>query len=282
MTITERLCITNVSPARLRIRIHHMKTIILCGGTGTRLKEETEFKPKPMVYIGRKPIIWHIMKLYAHFGYNEFILALGYKADYIKSFFLNQKAMTADFTLETVSHRTNYYLANREEIEDFKITFVDTGLETLVGERILRCAKYVPESDKDFMVTYGDGVSDVSIDKLVEFHKQQKTAGTLTGVHPRSRYGMLELAGRSFVTNIKEKPVLSDWINGGFMIFKREAFKYLRRGEMEHPALRRLAKKKQLSIFKHEGFWFSVDTYKELEDINALWNAGKTPWKVWE
>lgn len=259
-----------------------MKTIILCGGTGTRLKEETEFKPKPMVYIGKKPIIWHIMKLYAHYGCNEFILALGYKADYIKSFFLNQKAMTADFTLETVSHRTTYFLANREEIENFKITFVDTGLETLVGERILRCARYIPESDKDFMVTYGDGVSDVPIDRLIHFHKQQKTLGTLTSVHPRSRYGMLEITKKNLVTNIQEKPVLSDWINGGFMIFKREAFKYFRHGEMEHVALRRLAKKNQLSMFKHEGFWYSVDTYKELEDINALWKAGKKPWMVWE
>lgn len=259
-----------------------MKTIILCGGTGTRLKEETEFKPKPMVYVGNKPILWHIMKIYASYGYNDFILALGYKADYIKSFFLNQKAMTSDFTLETVSHRTTYFLANREEIESFKITFVDTGLETLVGERILRCERYVPEGDKDVMVTYGDGVSNVPIDALVTFHKRQGTVGTITGVHPRSRYGLLQLGRKHKVHALKEKPVLSDWVNGGFMIFKREMFRYLKRGEMEHPALSRMAKKNELSIYKHEGFWFALDTYKELEDLNKIWHTEKPPWKIWK
>jgi len=154
-----------------------MKVIILCGGAGTRMKEETEFKPKPMVYVGNKPIIWHIMKIYASYGYNEFILALGYKGDYIKDFFLNQKAFTSDFTLSTRSHKTKFYLENRSEIDDFKITFVDTGLETLPGERILRCKNYIAERDKYFMVTYGDGVSDVDISALVKFHKKQKTIG---------------------------------------------------------------------------------------------------------
>src|SRR3989338_4007878 len=163
-----------------------MKTIILCGGTGTRMKEETEFKPKPMVMIGNQPILWHIMKIYASAGYNEFIFALGYKADYIKEFFLNQKAFTTDFALDTWTHKAKFYFDNRVEIERFKITFVDTGIDTLPGERILRCKAYIPKRDKYFMVTYGDGVADINIADLVRFHKAQKTIGTITGVHPRS------------------------------------------------------------------------------------------------
>lgn len=259
-----------------------MKVIILCGGTGTRLKEETEFKPKPMVYIGNKPIIWHIMKIYSYYGYSEFILALGYKADYIKDFFLNQKAFTSDFTLNTRSHKTKFYLEEREEIDNFKITFVDTGLETLPGERILRCQKYIPERDKYFMVTYGDGVSDLDLDKLVKFHKKQKTIGTIIGIHPRSKFGMVHAGRRnSLVTSFTEKPVLNDWVNGGYMVFDKRAFVYFRSGETEHPALKRLAKQKQLSLFRHSGFWYAVDTHKEYEELNKIWASGNAPWKVW-
>ncbi|MGD9129860.1 MAG: sugar phosphate nucleotidyltransferase [Candidatus Woesebacteria bacterium] len=258
-----------------------MKTIILCGGTGTRLKEETEFKPKPMVYVGSKPILWHIMKIYAHYGFNEFILALGYKADYIKDFFLNQKAFTSDFILNTKTYRKKFYLENRREVDDFKITFVDTGLETLPGERILRCQKYIPKRDKYFMVTYGDGVTDLNIRELVKFHKKQKTIGTITGVHPRTKYGLVYTGKNNFVKKFKEKPVLSDWVNGGFMVFNKKAFEFFRPGEIEHPALVRLAKKQQLSLFQHQGFWFAVDTYKELEDLNRIWNKNRASWKMW-
>jgi glucose-1-phosphate cytidylyltransferase len=258
-----------------------MKTIILCGGEGTRLKEETEFKPKPMVYVGDKPIIWHIMKIYSYYGYNEFVLALGYKAEYIKDFFLNQKAFTTDFTLKTKNHRTKFYLENRSEVDDFEITFIDTGLETLIGERILRCQKYIPKEDKYFMVTYGDGVTDLNIKKLVEFHKNQGTIGTITGVHPRSKFGLVRVGKSNLVKKFVEKPVLTDWVNGGFMVFNQRFFKYLKPGEMEHPALQRLAKEKQLSLYKHEGFWYAIDTYKELEKLKELWNSENPPWKVW-
>lgn len=258
-----------------------MKVIILCGGIGTRLKEETEFKPKPMVYIGNKPIIWHIMKIYAYHGFNEFILALGYKADYIKDFFLNQKAFTSDFTLTTKDHKTKFYLDEREEIDNFKITFVDTGLETLPGERIFKCQKYIPKRDKYFMVTYGDGVTDLDIRMLLKFHKKQKTIGTITGVHPRTKFGLVQIDQADKVTKFTEKPILSDFVNGGFMVFDKRFFDYIKPGESEHPALKRLAKKKQLSIYKHDGFWFAIDTYKELEDLNKLWNSKKPPWKVW-
>lgn len=259
-----------------------MKVIVLCGGAGTRLKEETEYKPKPMVMIGNKPIIWHIMKMYAHYGFNEFILALGYKADYIKDFFLNQKAFTSDFVLETKGHKTEFYLENRSEVDDFKITFVDTGLETMPGERILRCQKYIPKEDAHFMVTYGDGVTNVNIKDVFSFHRKQKTIGTITGVHPRSKFGLLKVDRNHRVKEFIEKPVLTDLVNGGFMVFKREFFNYLRPGEMEHPALQRLSTQDQLTLYKHDGFWFAVDTYKELEDLNKIWDSGKAPWKVWE
>lgn len=259
-----------------------MKTIILCGGVGYRLKEETEFKPKPMVYVGNKPILWHIMKIYAHYGHNDFILALGYKADYIKEFFLNQKAFTSDFTLDTSIHKAKYYLENRDEIDKFMITFVDTGLETQVGERILKCKRYFSEKDDLFMLTYGDGVSDIDIRKLIAFHKKQGTIGTVTGMHPRSRFGMMVIDKGCLVKQFSEKPVQNDWVNGGYMIFDKRFFDYLRPGETEHPALIRLAKKGQLSLYPHEGFWFAVDTYKELETLNEIWKSGDVPWKIWK
>lgn len=258
-----------------------MKTIILCGGKGTRLKDETEYKPKPMVYVGGKPIIWHIMKIYAHSGFNEFILALGYKADYIKDFFLNQKAFTTDFTLDTKTHETVFHLENRKTVDDFKITFVDTGIDTLPGERILLCEKYFPKDDKYFMVTYGDGVSDINIKDLVSFHQKQGTIGTISGIHPKFKYGVVKSGPKNMITEFKEKPLLDDWANGGYMVFDRRYFKYQLPAELEHEALKRLARKNQLSLYKHEGFWMAVDTNKELDELNRLWIKGNPPWKVW-
>jgi len=258
-----------------------MKVIILCGGMGTRLKEETEFKPKPMVYIGNKPILWHIMKIYAHAGFNEFVLALGYKADYIKQFFLNQKAYTSDFVLNTKTYKKKFFLESRNEVDDFKITFVDTGLSTLVGERILRCQKYVPETDNHFMVTYGDGVSDINIKKLMAFHKKQGTLGTVTGVHPRSKFGVMKVDKNNLVREFSEKPIIREFVNGGFMVFKRKAFDYFKPGTAEHPTLVDLSKRKQLSVYEHNGFWFGMDTNKEVEELNSLWAGEKPPWKIW-
>lgn len=258
-----------------------MKVIILCGGVGTRLKEETEFKPKPMIMIGDKPILWHIMKIYSHYGYNEFILALGYKADYIKEYFLNQKAFTTDFTLDTKTHKTQFYFKNRSEVDQFKITFVDTGLKTLPGERILRCQKYLPKKDKYFMLTYGDGVSDINIKDLVNFHKKQKTIGTLTGIHPKFKFGAVKIDNKNLVKEFSEKPIMDDWVNGGFMIFDKRYFKYQNPGELEHAALKRLVEKNQLSLFPHKGFWYAVDTNKEYEELNKIWASGKAPWKIW-
>lgn len=258
-----------------------MKTVILSGGLGYRLKEETEFKPKPMVLVGGKPILWHIMKIYAHCGFNEFIIALGYKGDYIKQYFLNQKYYSQNFTINTRSGFTKVYRDNATSIvDDFKITFVDTGLDSLPGERILRLKNYIPEGE-DFMVTYGDGVADINIKDLVQFHKKQKTIGTITGVHPRSKYGLLRIKKEGIARKFVEKPVLNDWVNGGFMVFKKEIFTYLREKEMEHEALKRLIKKKQLSIYIHEGFWHSMDTYPDVDNLNKLWKEDPK-WKIWK
>lgn len=259
-----------------------MKTIILCGGMGTRLKEETEFKPKPMVLIGNKPIIWHIMKSYAHYGYKDFILALGYKANYIKEFFLNQRALTTDFILDTKSHKTSFYQRSRIDDDDFRITFVDTGLETLPGERISLCARYIPKTDTNFMVAYGDGVTDLNIKELVKFHKKQKTLGTITGFHPRSKYGHVKVGNDNLVASIKEKPVLSDWVSGGYMVFDRKVLTFFDKYDSELEVISALALKKELSVFKHSGFWFAVDTNKELEELNRIWESGRPPWRVWQ
>src|SRR3989344_471318 len=258
-----------------------MKTIILSGGLGYRLKEETEFKPKPMVNVGDKPILWHIMKLYAHYGFNDFIIALGYKSDYIKQYFINQKHLLHDFTLHTKSGYAKLHKNNNDarKIDDFKVTFVDTGLETNPGERILRVKDYVPMEDEHFMVTYGDGVADVDIKKLVNFHKKQNTVGTVTGVHPRSKYGLLTIDKNNKAKKFTEKPVLREWINGGFMVFRREAFDYFKEGEFEHEALKRLVKKGELSIYIHEGFWHSMDTYNDIDNLNKLWKEDPK-WKV--
>jgi len=257
-----------------------MKTVILCGGIGYRLKEETEFKPKPMVLIGGKPILWHIMKIYAHYGFNKFIIALGYKGDYIKQYFLNEKNMVHDFTLNTLTGDTKIH-KNNISSDNFAITFVNTGEETLPGERILRLKNYIPDTDENFMVTYGDGVSDINIKELVKFHKKQGTTGTITGVHPRSKYGLLGTDKNKIVTSFIEKPVLKEWVNGGFMIFKKDFFNYLREREMEHEALKRLIEKKQLSLYIHDGFWHSMDTYPDVDSLNRYWKEDPK-WKIWE
>lgn len=256
-----------------------MKTVILCGGIGYRLKEETEFKPKPMVQIGGKPILWHIMKIYAHFGFNDFIIALGYKGDSIKDYFINQKYFSHNFSIKTKSGYTKIYRDDGKPADDFRITFVDTGEETMVGERILRARDFIGNDD-DFLVTYGDGVSNINLKELVKFHKAQKRIGTVTGVHPRSKYGLLSVGHRNNAEKLVEKPVLKEWTNGGFMVFKREFFKYLKRGEMEHPALKRLIKVNQLSVYKHSGFWHSMDSYPDVDSLNRLW-LENPPWKVW-
>ena len=257
-----------------------MKVVILCGGIGYRLKEETEFKPKPMVFIGNKPILWHIMKIYSHFGFNEFIIALGYKGDYIKEYFLNQKYFTNNFTFNTKSGAVKL-IKNGDYKDDFKVTLVDTGLDTLPGERIMRIKNFIPETDKDFMVTYGDAVSDVDIKALVKFHKKQGKIGTVIGVHPKSKYGLLTIDKNNIAQKFSEKPVLTERVNGGFMIFKKQFFSYIKPGEFEHPAIKRLIDVRELAVYSHDGFWHSMDTYPDVDNLNRLWNEDPK-WKIWK
>ncbi len=263
-----------------------MKTIILCGGQGTRMKEETEFKPKPLVLVGGKPILWHIMKIYSHYGYNEFILALGYKSNMIKEYFLHWRTFLNDFTLDS---KTNEITFHNNDCDDFKITFAETGLESLTGERVRQLKKYV--GDEDFMVTYGDGVADIDINKLVEFHKQQNTIGTITGVCREGRFGVIEKDAESgkakeyFQLGVrdieKNDTAVTEFINGGYMVFKNEVLDLIEKDSMIEKVFVPLIEKKQLSVFAHEGSWKCMDTYKEVEELNGEWE--KNPfWKVWQ
>lgn len=258
-----------------------MKTIILSGGRGFRLKEETDFKPKPMVNVGGKPILWHIMKIYETWGFNDFIIALGYKGEFIKEYFLNQKNFTHNFTLYTKSGRTKIFKDHELDgkQDDFKITFVDSGLESLTGERVRRLKDFIgPER---FMVTYGDGVGNINIKELVKFHQQRKVIGTITGVHARSKWGQVITDKNRMAIYFKQKPVFDEYVNGGFMIFEPEFFNYLKPNEMIELVLERLVKKKELAVYVHEGFWQAMDTYQDMKDLNEIWEK-KTPWKMWK
>lgn len=258
----------------------NIPTIILCGGMGTRLKEETEFKPKPMVEIGGRPILWHIMKIYSHFGFRSFVLALGYKGDYVKDYFLKQKYYESDLEIHTGGEKDIRFLSNgnREE-EDFHIICADTGLETPHGERVLMLQKYI-ESDL-FMVTYGDGVADINIEKLIAFHKEKGKIATITGVHPVSRWGFVNVGEDSIVSAFAEKPPMHDYVNGGFMVFDKRFFQFLKKGDMIEDALVRLIPHKELALYKHDGFWYGMDTYRDFLHLNKLWQEDPK-WKVWQ
>ena len=259
----------------------NIPTIILCGGTGTRLREETEFKPKPMVEVGGKPILWHIMKIYEHFGFQKFVLALGYKGDYIKDYFLKQKYYETDFEVHTGGEKDIRFLENTGVVrEDFHITCAETGLETPHGERVLLLEKYLKDHEL-FMVTYGDGVADIDIEKLLAFHKEKGKIATITGVHPVSRWGLVNANDQGLVTAFEQKPMLFDYVNGGFMVFDRRIFQHLRPGDMIEDVLMRLIPDQQVALYKHEGFWYGMDTYKDYLFLNELWE--KDPkWKIWK
>jgi glucose-1-phosphate cytidylyltransferase len=262
-----------------------MKVVILCGGEGTRMKEETEFKPKPLVEVGGKPILWHIMKIYAHYGYNEFILTLGYKSEMIKDYFLNWRAFINDFTLETKEHNLTFHRKNQD---DFKITFVDTGLKSLTGERLRRVKDYV--SEDNFMLTYGDGIANVNINELLEFHKKQGTIGTVTGIRPLTKLGIIhhnkdtgKVTGfsQNMVGDFVDKENYHNFlINGGFMVFKKEIFNELKPDTMVEEIFIPLAKRGELSLYHHPGKWKAMDTYKDVEEMNKYWETDPF-WKIW-
>lgn len=258
-----------------------MKVVILCGGKGTRLKEETEFKPKPLVNIGSKPILWHIMKTYAHYGFNDFVLCLGYKGNMIKEYFLNYEAMNNDCTIQ-LGGRNNIEFHNKHMEIGWRVTLADTGEKTQTGARIKRIEKYI--DDDLFMVTYGDGVANIDIKKLLSFHKAHKKVGTVTGVHPSSRFGELVIRDKEVIDFTEKPQVKEGMINGGFFVFQKKFLDYLKVDDdcyLEKEPLEYLSAEKKLMVYLHNGFWQSVDTYRELEILNNLWKSPNPPWKVW-
>ncbi len=258
-----------------------MKVVVLCGGLGTRLREETEFRPKPMVEIGGRPILWHIMKMYAHYGMREFILCLGYRGNMIKDYFLNYEAMNSDFRICLGSKSQVEFMGAHHE-QNFAVTLADTGLETKTGGRLQRVARYL-ENDDTFLLTYGDGLSDVNIGSLLDFHRQHGRLATVTSVPPISRFGVLETDAQGQVQRFMEKPKANGLISAGFFVFNRRVLDYLGGPEciLEREPLERLAREGQLMAYRHDGFFFAMDTYREYQYLNELWASEQTPWKVW-
>lgn len=256
----------------------NVPVVILCGGMGTRLREETEFKPKPMVEIGGQPVLWHIMKIYAHYGFRRFILCLGYKGNVIRDYFINYEAMSNDFTVHLGQPNKLTYHSNHTE-QNFEVTLVDTGLHTMTGGRVKRIERFV-DTDS-FMVTYGDGLANLNVAALADFHRSHGKLATLTATRTPSRYGVLDLAENNSVARFSEK-VQADWINGGFLVFDRRVFDYLDTDcILEQEPMARMAADGQLMAFRHEGFWIGMDTYREYEMLNKMWDSGKVPWKIW-
>lgn len=259
-----------------------MKVVIFCGGLGTRLREETEFRPKPLVEVGGKPILWHIMKIYSHYGFNDFVLCLGYKGQMIKEYFAHYDLFNKDFTLH-LDKVNEPIVHNDHEEKNWRITFADTGEDAFKGARLKRVEKYI---DGDtFMATYGDGVANVDINKLVEFHNNHGKMATLTGVRPLSRFGELVVEGNQ-IKKFEEKPQSEgEPINGGFFVLNRKIFDYLEDRDdcdFEHGALEKVAKDGELMMYKHPDFWFCMDTPRDFEYLRNMWREKNTPWKLWQ
>jgi len=261
-----------------------MKVLILAGGKGTRLSEETSLRPKPMVEIGGRPILWHIMKTYSHYGYNDFVILLGHLGYYIKEFFANYFLHQSDVTFELKDNRMGVL---QSASEDWKVTLVDTGGETLTAGRIKRVEKYI--DTPQFMLTYGDGVADINIPELVKFHQGHEGIATMTSIKPESRYGVLKADATGKVETFLEKPEDSDtWINGGFFVCDREVLDYLPETPgsddlmFERQPLERIAGEEKLYTYRHGGFWQCMDTLRDKQRLNDLWDGGKPVWKVWK
>jgi glucose-1-phosphate cytidylyltransferase len=255
-----------------------MKTVILAGGLGTRLAEETEIKPKPMVEIGEQPILWHIMKHYASYGFKEFVVALGYKSDVIKRFFLERATLQDGFSIDL---RTGKVSTRDRVSEDWIVHLVDTGLETNTGGRVARVREYL--KNETFMLTYGDGVSNVNLNSLISLHKLNNRIATLTAVRPPARFGGLIFDG-DLIHQFTEKPQIGEgWINGGFMVLEPEVFDYIDSDEtnLESQVLDQLAREGQLDAYRHEDFWQCMDTLRDKRQLESLWQAGNAPWKTW-
>lgn len=254
--------------------------MILCGGLGTRLKEETEFRPKPMVPIGPHPILWHIMQLYSRCGFRKFILCLGWKAEAIKAYFLHYPALYSDFTITL--QRNSVEIHALEETPDWEVTLADTGSETMTGCRLFLAAQRYLGNVEHVAVTYGDGLTNANLGRTLQFHQEQGKIGTIMGVHPPSRFGEMELNGEE-VVQFNEKPDLHhSWVNGGFFFFKRSFFsRFLHHNPalvLEKEPLNELVRCKELAVYRHQGFWACMDTHRDREALNLLWNTGQAPW----
>lgn len=256
-----------------------MKAVLLAGGLGTRLREETEIRPKPMVEIGGRPILWHIMKNLSMQGIKEFIIATGYKSEVIKDYFLNYELLTNDFTL-TLGDRDSLTIHGNHDEADWNVTLVNTGELTNTGGRVLKVARYL--GDEPFFLTYGDGLADIDLGALQRFHQSHGKLATISTVQPLSRFGVIEVSGDGTVQEFKEKPRLDGWINIGFMIVNPEALSYFTDDcVLESGPLASLADAGQLAAFSHQGFWQPMDTYRELTLLNAAWSSNEAPWRNW-
>jgi glucose-1-phosphate cytidylyltransferase len=246
---------------------------------GTRLREETEYRPKPMVQIGGRPLLWHIMKIYSHYGHNEFVICLGYKGEMIRDYFLNYETRNRDFAITLGSGKVEI-LGNHTE-DGWRVTLADTGDKTMTGGRIKRIQKYI--AGETFFATYGDGVADIDIESLIAFHRRHGRLATVTAVRPSSRYGELAIEGDR-VTLFREKPQVAEgWINGGFLILEPEVFELIEgdADTLETGLLARLVERGQLAVYQHEGFWQCMDTYREMQQLEELWTRDTAPWRVW-
>ena len=257
-----------------------MKVVILAGGYGTRISEETDLKPKPMVEIGGKPILWHIMKLYSHYGFNDFVILLGYKGYYIKEYFANYFLHQSNLTIDL---QTNSIQVHNNSSEPWKVTLVDTGLDTMTGGRIKRAQNYI--GNEPFFLTYGDGVSDLNIAKSLEFHRRQGGAITVTAVQPEARFGNLDLGDNEKIIHFMEKPKTeAGWVSGGFFICEPRVFDFLTEDEdciFEQKPLQQMAEEGLMYAYKHAGFWHPMDTLRDNRKLNRLWKENRAPWKVW-
>lgn len=256
-----------------------MKAVILCGGKGLRISGDANYTCKPLVNIGGKPILWHIMKIYKQFNVDEFILCLGYNGDAIKDYFVNSHWKNNDFQMKTHKNGVKINLLNTPE--SWNILFADTGSETMTGGRIKRIQKYIDENE--FMLTYGDGISDIAIDKLLDFHKQKGRIATVTAIRARSGYGIINV-DEGIATKFEEKPVLDGWINAGFFVLDRKVFDYINDSEQciwENEPMKQLVLDRELAVYKHDSFWQSIDTPKDVQQVNEMWDNNKRPWVKW-
>jgi len=259
-----------------------VKVVILAGGYGTRISEESHLKPKPMIEISGKPILWHILKMYSHYGYNDFVICLGYKGFYIKEYFAHYFLHESDVTFDF--RNNNQLITHQHSAEPWRVTLVNTGLDTMTGGRVKRIQPYVGQ--EPFMLTYGDGVSDVNIAELVQFHGKHGRAATVTAVQPVGRFGALNLTEQSVVRGFQEKPKGDGaWVNGGFFVFEPNVFRYIADDDttvLEKEPLQQLAADDELVAFKHDGFWQPMDTLRDKTYLESLWNSGQAPWRIWD